>query len=104
MRPKLASVTMDGSRRTILNQRRVDRPEYLARDIASGDLYWSESRKQQVFTNFINFKIVIINVHTCIISNNFNHPVRKISLCYVIAGFPPYIYLHVKAMYSQFNQ
>ena len=51
MRPKLASVTMDGSRRTILNQRRVDRPEYLARDIASGDLYWSESRKQQVFTS-----------------------------------------------------
>ena len=48
VRPKIASVSTDGSRRLILNQRRVDHPEYLARDDVTGDLFWSEGRKQQV--------------------------------------------------------
>lgn len=51
LRPKLASMVMDGTRRQILNTRRVDTPTSLSRDPSTNDLYWTEGRRQQVKFN-----------------------------------------------------
>ncbi|XP_053385857.1 low-density lipoprotein receptor-related protein 2-like [Mercenaria mercenaria] len=48
LRPKLASMLMDGTRRQVLHARRVDTPTSLSRDPSTNDLYWTEGRRQQI--------------------------------------------------------
>ncbi|XP_060556897.1 low-density lipoprotein receptor-related protein 2-like, partial [Ruditapes philippinarum] len=61
LRPKLASMLMDGTQRQLLHARRVDTPTSLSRDPATGDLYWTEGRRQQILKwEFRTRRVIVV--------------------------------------------
>ncbi|XP_052813493.1 low-density lipoprotein receptor-related protein 2-like [Mya arenaria] len=47
-RPKIGEMLMNGDRRRIVTQRRVDRPVAIAADVIRGDLFWMEDRRHEI--------------------------------------------------------